>query len=176
MPYKDIKANRQKINLAAKNRRYLNGAKPLSENVFCSSYLGVHIAEKLLFDSLPQLKRMPYNNRYYDFIYLNRFKLDVKSACLSHPKDKNSSYWFFDINLNPKADLFALFAFNDRTDLELFHFWFIPANVINSKSILCITNTPNGLSKWLIYEKPLTDIKSTLPIRESKTPLNPNAT
>jgi hypothetical protein len=161
--------HREKCLEVAKKLRYANGVKPMSENKSCPSYLGVVVAEKALSRFFDHIIRMPINNPDYDFICGQGFKIDVKSACLSYPKsgfNKNGSvktynpYWMYLLKKNPVAQFFLLIAFNDREDLEPLHVWLIPAHIINMKTGLTITNTPKVLAKWLIYEKPLTNVIS----------------
>jgi hypothetical protein len=104
---------------------------PFSENKECASYLGVHIAERLLSKIFENVTRMPYGNPSYDFICGKGYKIDVKSSCLRY-----GSQWNFTINKNKIADYFLLLGFDNRRDLNPQHVWIIGRNEIihNRKS------------------------------------------
>jgi hypothetical protein len=160
-------ANKDIVNTKTTTKRYANGQKPMSENKECPSYLGIAIAEKALSNFFDHIIRMPLNNPNYDFICGKGFKIDVKASCLHYPKTGISKegytktyhpYWNYLIKKNPIAEFYLLLAFNSREDLEPLHVWLIPAHILNIKEGITITNTSKALSKWSIYEKPLTNV------------------
>ena len=129
-------------------------SQPMSENKECSSYLGVHIAERVLSAVFQNVERMPNGNPGFDFICAKGKKVDVKSACLCYSEHR-SPYWHFKINRNTTADAFLCIAFDNRESLTPIHIWLIPANEVNHLVRLRITNIPESLEKWFKFEKPL---------------------
>jgi hypothetical protein len=129
---------------------------PMNENKTCSSFLGVHVAERVLSYVFKNVTRMPNNNPGYDFICNNGYKIDVKSACLQKDKNWNSSQWKFHIEKNKIADYFALLAFDNREDLNPVHWWLVPGNVVNDKIGIGIAITK--LDKWEQYEQPINKV------------------
>ena len=123
--------------------RRLLGRKPISENKECSSWLGVHVAERVLSKVFKDVEQMPTNNSGYDFICNKGKKIDVKSACVSIDKRRytNRRSWAFSIKKNKEADFFLLLAFDNRDDLNPLHMWLIPSNVVNHKIGLQISET-----------------------------------
>jgi len=135
----------------------------MSENKECTSYLGIHISERLLPNIFGSMIRMPYGNIGYDVTCGKGLKIDVKSACLS----KNINYgdvdniydvFHFDINRNKIADYFLLIAFDNRHYLNPLHIWLIKADEIintgklNDKKVLTIHNNHKSLKKYEKYE------------------------
>jgi len=129
---------------------YANGGTPHHVNKECSMYLGVHIAERVLFRYFEHVTRMPPCNPGFDFICSKGFKIDVKSSTLYR-----GNYWSFDINKSDVADYFLCIAFDDRDNLNPLHVWLIPKEKVCMKYRLCITNSEKSLAKWSMYEKPL---------------------
>lgn len=125
---------------------------PMADNKKCSSFLGVHVAERALSRFFDHIKRMPYGNPGYDFLCGRGYKIDVKSSCLKR-RVKKGDGWNYVLKCNDKADYFLLIAFDTRENLEPLHIWLIPGSVLSSKKTLCIV--PNRVSKWSEYEKPL---------------------
>jgi hypothetical protein len=128
---------------------------PIKEAKGCASYLGVYIAERVLSTFFDNMKRMPYNNKGYDYICGKGYKIDVKSSCLHYRSSKLTSYWDFSISRNCIADYFLCLAFNNREDLEPMYIWLIPGNVINSKFHLTIPNNETSFNKLNKYMKPI---------------------
>lgn len=129
----------------------------MSTNKDCSSFLGVHIAERVLsrmYDNSVEV--MPYGHRGYDFICDRSYKIDCKSSCLR--TDKNQEYWAFSIKRNDEADYFLCLAFDNRDDLNPIYCWLIPGHVINHLDIITIREST--LDKWSTYEQPLNRILS----------------
>lgn len=120
--------------------------KLMSDSKDSPSYLGIHIAERILSKIFEDVTRMPSNNKGYDFICKKGHKIDVKSACLSDNK------WQFNLNGNKIANYFLFLAFDNREDLEPKHIWIIKNDNINVKS-KTITNNNKSINKWSNYEK-----------------------
>ena len=119
--------------------------KPMGENRACSSFLGIHIAERILAHYFEEITMMPNNNRGYDFLCKKGFKIDVKSSCLMKSRDA----WCFVIDRNQIADYFLLLAFDNRTDLEPQHIWLIPGPILSSNVSAWVT--PRTFKKWSQY-------------------------
>jgi hypothetical protein len=135
--------------------RYKRGERvPLQIAKDSGSYLGVYIAERVLANYFSDIERMPTNNRGFDFICKNGFKIDAKSACLTK-RNEGSDRWVFIIDHNQTADYFLLLAFDNRTLLNPLHIWLIPGRDINDRGGVHIANTEPSLSKWLQYERPI---------------------
>jgi len=120
------------------------GKRPFSENKECSSFLGVHVAERVLSHVFKDVVEMPYGNPGYDFICNKGMKIDVKSSCLH-----KSGNWKFAINHNTTADYFLLLAFDNRESLNPLHAWMIPGIAVNHLSGTSIS--PGTLHKWDEY-------------------------
>lgn len=125
------------------------------ESKHCSQYLGVHIAENILSKFFDGIKKMPIGNPGYDFICKKGYKIDVKSSCLRHRKDRDFKFWFFNIRRNQVADYFLCLAFDDRDNLNPQHIWLVPGYETRSKTSIQINNTGTSLHRWSEYEKPL---------------------
>lgn len=125
---------------------------PFSKNTSSSSYLGIHVAERVLKHVFKNIKIMPTGNPGYDFICNKKMKIDVKSACIS--KRNN---WGFNINKNITADYFLCIAFDNRKSLTPLHMWLIPGNHINHQLTASIKEST--ITKWKKYEL---DISKTL--------------
>ncbi len=147
-------------------KKYKSGkAKPMSENKSCSSYLGVHIVERMITHIFEKAIRMPYGNKGFDLTCPKGYKIDSKSACLRilHDENKNTG-WSFLIGKNKIADYFILIAFDKREDLNPLHVWLIKGTDIvgvqkkiklNEKQALHIFNTTKSVEAYKKYE--LTD-------------------
>lgn len=146
------------VNRARNERSYRSGKSlPLGTNPECASFLGIHVAERVLSHVFKHVERMPTNNPGYDFKCIRGYKIDVKSA--THPKDK-PTMWKFEINRNHIADYFLLVAFNNRVDLVPEHLWLIPGDVVNDHKAVGISQST--LTKWSNYRLPdkLNEVKS----------------
>lgn len=140
--------NKTKRNAMNRIHNCNHGAKPMSENKVCSSFLGVHIAEQVLSKVFKDVEIMPPNNPGYDFICNKGKKIDVKSACIG----KNNTHkrqWSFYINKNKIADYFLCIAFNNREDLNPLHIWLMPAKNINDHKSISISEST--ILKWTKY-------------------------
>lgn len=136
--------------------RYRTGrVTPMSKNKECASYLGVHIAEKVLSKTFKDVKLMAPNHPGYDFICNNGYKIDVKSST-RHFGSHSSDAWRFYFRHNTTPDYFLLIAFDNREDLNPEHLWLIPESVINGRSALSIFES--NLEKMKQYEKPIDDV------------------
>ena len=123
-------------------------AKPMSKNPTCSSFLGIHVAERVLSHIFKNVKRMPNNNQGYDFICNKGKKIDVKSAC-RRQREKHRDLWAFHTRHNTIADYFLCLAFNNREELNPEYIWLIPGWLINGRSIASISVTT--IPKWDDY-------------------------
>jgi hypothetical protein len=119
-------------------------------NKKCTTFLGCHVAEKLLSYIFKDVKKMPYGNPGYDFICNKGYKIDVKSSTLHKNK-----YYTFSIKKNKIADYFLCIGFNNIDDLEPQKLWLIKGELCNEIVSLTITNTENDLESFKDYELPL---------------------
>lgn len=124
------------------------GGKPMSKNRECSSFLGVHVAERVLSEVFKDVQKMPMNHPGYDFICNRGMKIDVKSST-THTTQRPVDSWSFDINGNAIADYFLCIAFDNRDDLNPLHIWLIPGNAVNDKLTIGISATT--IAKWDTY-------------------------
>ena len=63
------KSHRNKTNKQHRERAYITTSrKPMDENKKCALFLGIHIAENILSKTFKNVKRMPNNTPWYDFI------------------------------------------------------------------------------------------------------------
>lgn len=147
-------ANPERARQLDREHRYRHGAKPASENKACAVYLGCVVAETVLSKEFPGFKRMPYGNPNYDYECPKGFLIDIKSRCRSHRKNRKD-FWRFSIRNNKVADYFLCIAFDNRKLLNPEHLWLIPGDVINDRSDLTISSSPESLDKWSQYERPL---------------------
>ena len=129
--------------------------RPYTEAKDCSSYFGVHVAERLLSTVFIHVFKMPYGYSGYDFICGKGFKVDVKCSTLKKRLGLGNDFWMFSVDRNRSPDYFAFVAFDNRTQLTPLHFWIVPENIVNGRTGVSITDTPEVLSKWLQYEKPI---------------------
>ncbi len=95
-------------------------------NKECASFLGDHVAERVLSYVYKDVQRMPYGNKGYDFICNKGFKIDVKSSCLNLYRNN----YTFAIRCNVMADYFLLIGFDNRNDLNPQHIWLIKSDEI----------------------------------------------
>lgn len=140
-------ANPEKKKASAIKHIRKKGALPYNENRQCSSFLGVHVAERVLSCVFKNVERMPMSNPGYDFICNNGKKIDVKSACINH--SNRGHRWQFHIKKNTVADYFLCLAFDNREDLNPLHIWLIPGIVINHLDRLSISlSTTKKVEKY----------------------------
>lgn len=125
--------------------RELHGHLPMSENKTCSSYLGVHVAERMLSKVFKNTIRMPYGHKGYDFICNKGMKIDVKSAVIGR-----RGRWEFKLKKNSIADYFLILTFDNRKDLNPLHMWLIPGNKVNH--LESIATSQNNIHKWDEYK------------------------
>lgn len=145
-------ANPTKNKEAGTRARRKAGHKPYNKNRACSSFLGVHVAERVLSHVFKDVEKMPFNNPGFDVICNRNRKIDIKSACLS--PDKKTMRWGFHIERNTTADYFLCIAFNNRKDLIPQHVWLIPGHKVNHLVGVQIRNAT--LKKWEAYEIDIT--------------------
>ena len=122
------------------------GNLPMKENKECSSYLGVHINERLLRHYFNDVEVMPYGNHGYDFICNNGKKIDGKSSCST-----KGGRWLFNIKHNIISDFFFCVAYDNREDLNPLHIWMLPGEKFNHRSSASIR--PTTIHKWDEYKQ-----------------------
>ena len=129
---------------------------PMSENKNCSSYLGVHIGERVVTKIWDKAIRMPNNTIGYDWTCPKGFKIQQKTSCICKSKvirDYGSGEYIYDtlaftINKNNIADYFLLVAFNNRYDLEPFGMWlFKKDDIVRGRKFNKFKNFKVTLSK-----------------------------
>ncbi len=129
---------------------------PASENEYCASYFGVHIAEKYIMKTFEDPIQMPLNNPGFDWICKKGYKIDSKAACLNY-HNKNPSL-IFPIRYNNIADYFILSGWDNRESLQPICVWiFHKDDIVRGKKFwkrdtITITNTPEGLKQFEKYE------------------------
>jgi hypothetical protein len=133
----------------AREYRYNHGGKSMSENNTCASFLGVHVAERVLFHVFENVEPMPLNHKGYDFICGKGFAIDVKSSCRCIRANRRPG-WQFHIRKNTIADYFLCLAFNNRKSLNVERLWLIPGTDVNDKQGISISETK--IKKWSRYE------------------------
>ena len=139
--------NREKMKLATIKWRRANGRLTASENKSCSTYLGVHIAEKILSVVFKDVTRMQNCNKGFDFLCSKGMKIDVKSGVFT--SKGSSGKWTFRINKNMVADYFLCLAFDNRKDLTPKHLWLLPSEAVNNNMSITISN--GTIDKWDEY-------------------------
>jgi len=120
------KANPEKAKAMCTMGKRKRGIRSFSENKECSSFLGIHVAERVLSHVFKNVERMPMNNSGFDFVCNKGKKIDVKSSCL-----RKDGVWAFHINHNTTADYFLCLAFDNREDLNPLHAWLLPGAKVN---------------------------------------------
>lgn len=131
---------------------------PMGENKKCATYLGIHIAERVLSTVFKNTARLPIGAPGGDFLCEKGFLIDVKSACLHLSPGNCTSHWVFQIGKNNVADYFLCMGFDDRESLTPLHVWLIPGNIINKKVMLYISNGKIGLKRFSEYERSLDEV------------------
>lgn len=154
--YNWVENNRERVNEAARNSNYRHGVKPMSENKTCSSYLGCHVAERVLSKVFKNVEVMPPNHPGYDFICNKGKKIDVKSCCMLPAHDTHACRWLFTINRNSVADYFLCIAFDNRDGLNPLHIWLIPA--INISHLQGASISVTTIDKWDEYRIDITKV------------------
>ena len=117
-------------------------------NKQCPTFLGVHVAERVLSKVFKNVERMPMSNPGYDFVCNRGMKIDVKSSTINKTSS-NSSRWAFSIKKNATADYFLLIAFDNRDDLNPMYMWLIPGHVLCDNIAVSITSTT--MRRWDEY-------------------------
>ena len=128
--------------------RYRKGGLSMEKNKQCSSFLGVHVAEKVLSKVFKNVDVMPYGHSGYDFICGKGKKIDVKASC-GRDNMCGNRQWLFNIRHNKISDYFLCLAFNNRIELNPLYIWLIPANKLNNLMSARITETT--INKWDEY-------------------------
>jgi len=132
-----------------------HGVRSMSENKSCASYLGCHIAERVLKHVFKDVEVMPYGYSGYDFICNKGKKIDVKSSCARY-NTCYTKYWQFRINENQIADYFLCLAFDNRNDLNPLHMWLLPSSIVNHRCSVSICETT--ITKWDEYRIDVTKV------------------
>lgn len=141
--------NCKKIKARSCKWKYTHGGRSMLENKKCTSYLGVHVAERVLSHVFKNVKRMPPNHKGYDFKCGQGYMIDIKSSC-RYIEEKCSDRWHFTINKNSIADYFLCLAFDNRESLNPEYIWLIPGKDVNDKTGIGISETT--LFKWDCYK------------------------
>jgi hypothetical protein len=145
--------HREQMQEREQERNHRTGRyQPMSKNRNCPAFLGIYVAERVLAHLFKSAIKMPYGNPGYDFVCGGGHKIDVKSACRHvHEDEKKADNWTFQINKNKTAQHFLMLAFDNRDDLNPEHIWLIPANDVNDRVSISISET--RLSNWSKYER-----------------------
>lgn len=146
--------NQDRIKKRMTEYRRTLGMLPMNENKKCSSFLGIHVAERVLSKVFKNVVRMPYHNRGYDFLCSKQFKIEVKSGC---QRIKTRS-WSFTVKKNKIADYFLFLAFDNREDLNPVHIWRIPGKLINDKNVLVMSLST--MHQWDEYKLDIDGVAS----------------
>lgn len=125
---------------------------PMSENRECASFLGVHVAERVLSHIFKNVIRMPINNPGFDFRCSRDYLVDAKSSCWNHHPHQADN-WQFHIDKNKIAEYFICIAFDNRENLTPEHIWLIPSADVNDNITISIAESM--LDKWSKYEHPI---------------------
>jgi len=149
-----IKNREYKNKISREYNRFHRNQIPMDKNKDCSSFLGVHVAERVLYNVFNNVELMPYGHPGYDFICNNGYKIDVKSS-ICH-KYTAWSGWQFAIRKNKIPDYFLLIAFDNREDLNPLHIWLIPSHVINNNVSVSIAS--HKTSRFIEYEKDISKV------------------
>lgn len=126
---------------------------PMSENRESPSFLGVHVAERVLSHLFKNVQRMPYGNPGFDFTCGKGYLVDAKCSCRRQHNPPWADNWMFTINKNQIADYFLCLAFDNRNDLNPEHIWLIPAGDVNDHVGISIAES--RLDRWQKYEQPV---------------------
>ena len=145
-------ANPERAREKSERNTRKRGHQPFNKNKKCPSYLGVHVAERVLSHVFKNVQRMPMNNPGYDIICNHNKLIDIKSSC----KGKNRNRWSFTIKHNATADYFLCLAFDDREDLNPLYVWLIPGKKINHLTGASISLST--IHKWDEYRLDITKI------------------
>lgn len=142
--------NPEKCNIYAATSRRKKGILPMSENRKCSSFLGIHVAERVLSKVFKNVVRQPTNTHGFDFICNKGKKIDVKSSCIRN-RNRGKPYWQFNIRKNKIADYFLLIAFDNRENLNPLYTWLIPSyNIRDYTGISLSVDRVCKLDKYVI--------------------------
>ena len=157
---KKYEDNKDHILFDIQIRRWKNEVcSPQWENENCATYLGVEIGERIVGRFvIPILvgnieKEMPYGNPGYDFVTVDRVRIDVKAGCL-----KYNEKLCYTIHYNNIANKFLLIGFDNRTNLNVIHMWLFSSNdnirrgKFWKRDYLTITNKPKLLVEFENYE------------------------
>lgn len=125
------------------------GMKPFDENRGCASFLGIHVAERVLRHVFKDVQVMPIHNPGYDIVCNHGKKIDIKAACVSYGQ-RSLGMWQFAIRKNQIADYFLCLAFDDRNSLNPMHIWLIPGADINHFAGVNISIST--VDRWRKYE------------------------
>jgi hypothetical protein len=142
------KANPDKVRGSNTKSNRRRGNQPFDKNTHCSLFLGVYIAERVLYNTFKNIEKMPHGNPGYDFICGNGYLIDVKSSC-KLTQIRKSPAWFFNIKRNTIPDYFLCIAFDNIENLTPLYIWMIPGRDVNNN--IGIRICESILSKWDKY-------------------------
>lgn len=146
-------AHPEQVRAYSEKVRRKQGTKSFNENTACPSFLGVHIAERVLSHVFKNVKRMPYGNSGYDFICNYGKMVDAKCSCI-----RKDGSWMFAIRRNTVADFFICLAFDNREDLNPLHAWLIPGSKFSHRVGVGIS--PSTIHKWDEYRIDLSKVSA----------------
>ena len=147
------------------------GNLPMYENKYCTQYLGIVVAERLVKHVFKDVEMMPFGFPGYDLICNKGKKINVKASTAHVEQNKSSTMnrWQFRPNYNKKCDYFLCMAFDNVDDLNPLYMWMIPAIEINHKSSTRISQST--IHKW---DQWIMDINNTqtccATMKEKSTP------
>lgn len=141
--------NPEKVKIINERSRRKRGDLPMSENRDCSSFLGVHVAERVLSNVFDDVIKLPYGNPGFDFVCNKGKKIDVKSSCMRFNSSCATS-WLFHTCKNKIADYILCIAFDNRENLNPMYMWLIPVSDAKKQTGISISITT--LSKWDKYK------------------------
>ena len=93
--------------ISTRNHRK-RGAKPMSKNRACASFLGIHVAERVLSNVFMDVAIIPISMPVVEVIFNKGYKIDVKSSCIRHHKK-----WADDFAFNINKNIFKEYTFKE---------------------------------------------------------------
>ena len=158
------KKNSEKMKEQYRKQRHIDGQRLYHENRECASFLGVHVAERVLSHVFKDVERMPMHNPGFDFVCNKGKKIDVKSSC-----QRKDGRWDFHISRNTIADYFLCIAFDNRRDLNPLNVWLFPGAMINH--LMNASVSISTVDKWDNYKLDVSKVNNCCDaIREMASP------
>ena len=136
-------------NTQTRNSEHSSGRhKAMNENIECSLYLGVCVAEKVLSHIFENVEVMPHGNKGYDFICNKGYKIDAKSTCINY-NERGTGRIMFNIRKNTTTDYFLCMVFDDRKLLMPVYIWLLPGHKFNMYQK--VSASVSTIGKWDEY-------------------------